>query len=234
MAVDIPTAFDRVEIRLISALLSGKTVNGKVTFTPTPGVRLVHTATKVGVYAVPIVGKVLDGVLYDEAGSGPCRLYASDDPDMSSPLGPYNVKIEFDGTIAEQFSLVVPVAAKNVGIDLHLVARSAPVNPAPPSEQYVTTVAFSSLDDRVTSLEEGGGGGGGGGGSHFDTDGNLLVDDLPNGVPVFVIKALPYYGAANAWPTTRPTTRPGVPVVWIGNDDPGSIALPYDQRWISA
>jgi hypothetical protein len=53
-------------------------------------------------------------------------------------------------------------------------------------------------------------------GNLLDTDGFLALALLPDGVPLVVDKVK----AGGTWPS-RPTARTDVPVIWIGDTDPG-------------
>jgi hypothetical protein len=51
---------------------------------------------------------------------------------------------------------------------------------------------------------------------------------LPPGSSIVVDYYKAVYGAANAWPTVRPTARTDLDVTWRGPTDPGNIALVGD------
>lgn len=61
------------------------------------------------------------------------------------------------------------------------------------------------------------------------TSGVLSIDRLPPGSVIVVDKARAIYGAAGSWPTSRPTSRTDIVVIWKGNTDPGSIAIAGDE-----
>lgn len=58
--------------------------------------------------------------------------------------------------------------------------------------------------------------------------GMLNIERLTPGSTIVVDYYKNVYGAANAWPTSRPTTRVDITVNWIGPSDPGTIALAGD------
>lgn len=61
------------------------------------------------------------------------------------------------------------------------------------------------------------------------TTGQLAVDRLPIGAPLTVDKAKAFYGAAGSWPTSRPTARTDICIEWLGDTDPGNIAIAGDK-----
>lgn len=68
------------------------------------------------------------------------------------------------------------------------------------------------------------------------TTGTLSIERLPKGVPVIVSKSEDNYGAADAWPVTRPSSDRDHPIIWEGDqettDGPGTIMLAgADYRW---
>lgn len=54
------------------------------------------------------------------------------------------------------------------------------------------------------------------------------VEDLPSGAVIVVDKAKAFYGAAGVWPSIRPTARLDIVVLWLGDTDPGIIAVAGD------
>ncbi len=56
----------------------------------------------------------------------------------------------------------------------------------------------------------------------------VTLDRLPVGGLFVVDKAKAYYGAVGAWPTTRPSARLDLVVLWLGATDPGTIAIAGD------
>lgn len=60
------------------------------------------------------------------------------------------------------------------------------------------------------------------------TSGRLGIDRLPLGGEVTVDYYKTVYGAANAWPATRPTALTDIVVTWRGPTDPGGIAVTGD------
>lgn len=60
------------------------------------------------------------------------------------------------------------------------------------------------------------------------TSGALTLDRLPPGSAIVVDYYKPTFGASNAWPTVRPTSRVDIDVTWRGPTDPGSIMLVGD------
>lgn len=64
--------------------------------------------------------------------------------------------------------------------------------------------------------------------------GSLEIDRLPLGSVIVVDKAKAFYGAAGSWPSSRPTTRTDIVVIWKGDTDPGVIALAGDEWKVTA
>lgn len=67
--------------------------------------------------------------------------------------------------------------------------------------------------------------------THDFTDivtGSVGIGQLTPGAVIYVDKALSDYGAAGVWPAARPSSSQSVKVVWMGDTDPGSIALDRD------
>lgn len=66
------------------------------------------------------------------------------------------------------------------------------------------------------------------------TSGQLLIDRLAPGSVICVDKAKAVFGSAGSWPTSRPTSRTDIVVVWKGDTDPGTIALAGDEWKVTA
>lgn len=66
------------------------------------------------------------------------------------------------------------------------------------------------------------------------TSGALAIDRLAPGSVICVDKAKSVFGAAGSWPTTRPTARTDIVVIWKGDTDPGTIALAGDEWKVTA
>jgi hypothetical protein len=57
---------------------------------------------------------------------------------------------------------------------------------------------------------------------------SVTIADLPPGGMIVVDKAKAFYGAAGVWPSSRPTSRTDICVLWLGDTDPGTIAIAGD------
>lgn len=66
------------------------------------------------------------------------------------------------------------------------------------------------------------------------TSGEFSIERLSIGSVIVVDKAKAFYGAAGSWPTTRPTNRTDIVVIWKGDTDPGVIALAGDEWKVTA
>jgi hypothetical protein len=56
----------------------------------------------------------------------------------------------------------------------------------------------------------------------------ITLADLPPGSLIVVDKAKAFYGAAGVWPSTRPSSRTDLVVLWLGDTDPGVVAIAGD------
>lgn len=56
----------------------------------------------------------------------------------------------------------------------------------------------------------------------------FTLGNMPIGGLFVVDKAKAFYGAAGSWPATRPSTRLDLVCLWLGNTDPGAIAIAGD------
>ncbi len=60
--------------------------------------------------------------------------------------------------------------------------------------------------------------------------GSITIADLPPGGTITIDKTKGGYGAAaGSWPTSRPTDRADLCIVWTGDTDPGAIAIAGDK-----
>lgn len=67
------------------------------------------------------------------------------------------------------------------------------------------------------------------------TSGTLALARVAAGATIVVDKAKGGFGAAaGSWPAARPTSRTDVTVWWIGDTEPGSIAVNGDVKLITA
>lgn len=60
------------------------------------------------------------------------------------------------------------------------------------------------------------------------TSGTVDLERLPPGSVIVIDKAKDIYGAAGSWPGARPSARIDLVFHWVGDDDPGVIALAGD------
>ncbi|WP_432482580.1 hypothetical protein [Kineococcus esterisolvens] len=152
----MPGDFNRVTVEGHYAPFSDGLLNGTITFTPSI-TDMVSNTTGTIILANPIVSKVIEGEVYNSTGTGPLRLYATDDPDVDKQGWYYTVTERFEGNVTNRppYKINVPIAAAETGLNLWKVAPATP----PPDETvtYPTLVAFAELDRRVAALEEGGG-----------------------------------------------------------------------------
>lgn len=54
------------------------------------------------------------------------------------------------------------------------------------------------------------------------------LEDLPPGSVIVIDKAKTDYGAAGVWPANRPTSRTDICCIWLGDTDPGVVAIAGD------
>lgn len=154
MTVTVPEAYDTVEVRARYASFDGVPLNGEVTFTPS--VQWVIVGGTV-VVASLVKGKVTNGTLLNAAGTGPLRLYATDDPDANPTAWTYEVTESLGvqrGRTA--YNISVPLAAAAVGVDLAAIAPG--IAPGTPVASYVLLASHTALVGRVDALEQGGAG----------------------------------------------------------------------------
>lgn len=66
------------------------------------------------------------------------------------------------------------------------------------------------------------------------TSGELQLARMPSGSTIVIDKSKEFFGAPGQWPASRPTNRHDICVIWVGDTDPGSIALAGDKWDLSA
>lgn len=131
------TDFNKVTIRAQYKGFAGTVINGPVTFTPDIAwANDPESTTGIIILSEPIVGQVVNGELLNSSGSGPCELYATDDPDITPLRWTYSVHEKFADVVNRPtYHISVPIAAAGTGIDLTTLPHDMPA--AAPDFQWV-------------------------------------------------------------------------------------------------
>lgn len=108
----LPASIDRVEVRAAYVDLAGEPVSGHLEFTITPAALI---AIPELVFVMP---RMLRADIDPETGRVSVTLPATDDPDVTPTAFTYQVAEKLVGVVGRTYSIAVPIAARNKGIDL--------------------------------------------------------------------------------------------------------------------
>lgn len=125
-----------------------------------------------------------------------------------------NLKLEKSNVVAGSNVTVTPAGSGNN------VTIAVPTAPSHTHSEYALESSPDTLQDQIDALVA-------------QQAGPISISNLPAGSIIVVDKAKAEAGhAAGAWPTTRPTSRTDMTVMWKGNSDPAltdpNPVLPQD------
>ncbi len=247
----LPTQdWDGVQLRWRGVIFTGAPAEGSLTFTPTETRFLDNDPTQ----SVTIFGRSVSQPIVN----GLCTITvpATDDPDIIPTGFQYQVQENITGGGGATYFIEVPISAKSSGLDLNRLLPVTPT--ASQGVSLVTRSEFDSLVASVEAGGGGSGSfeldaltdvsapnpnvgdrlawngtAWVNSAAAANTDAAALtgiysIERMPPGGLVVVDKAKAFYGAAGSWPSARPTSNTSIVVLWLGDTDPGAIAIAGD------